>query len=242
MDGGYEPVIYYRVYGAVDTTHKINGNDYRFGGVPEGLSITALTRDRHHAQLEEILDEPMGGVLRACLPRLGEMVNASDNAMHIVGTVTADPTTLNYFRDTIGIVTWMLDHGGTFVYDPFQLKCWSADDWRTQVFSSGEPSPLLHCAILVSDDERSGRQWYHTRGLRKFGRPDISVRGVPRDFGTAVADLCARFIVYQAMGGVIVDGNRIRMKTLPEGASVTNQGDFDDPDFNNKHVDIAFPW
>ena len=41
----------------------------------------------------------------------------------------ADPPTLDYFRDTIGIVTWLLDAGGG-IYDPHMLWLWSADEWH----------------------------------------------------------------------------------------------------------------
>jgi len=81
-----------------------------------------------------------------------------------------------------------------------------------------------------------GRLWIHTRGLRKFGRPDLSVRGVPREFSQPVVDLCNRFIRMQTLGGRIPEGQEIRMVSLPSGLICQHAGSLDDPDFNNVHM------
>jgi hypothetical protein len=76
--------------------------------------------------------------------------------------------------------------------------------------------------------------------LRKFGRPDLSVHNVPPSLQEGVIDLCNRFIEFQAFGGVIEEGQGIRMRGLPEGMTCHHGGDLDDPDFNNVHVEITW--
>ena len=73
--------------------------------------------------------------------------------------------------------------------------------------------------------------------MLKFGRPDLSVHGVTADLRDAVIDLINRFIAFQAFGGIIEEGREIKMPSLPPGIC-THQGDMDDPDFNNVHVEI----
>ncbi len=92
--------------------------------------------------------------------------------------------------------------------------------------------------ILVSEDT-GGTEWIHTRGLRKSGRPDISVPKVPEVQKDAFIDLCNRFIELQAFGGIIPEGQEIRMRSLPAGLVCHHGGDLEDPDFNNVHVSIA---
>jgi hypothetical protein len=64
--------------------------------------------------------------------------------------------------------------------------------------------------------------------MRKFGRPDLSVHGVPPQYRGAVIDLFERFIAFQAFGGVIAEGQEIRMKTLPKGKTCRHAGDVSD--------------
>ena len=94
---------------------------------------------------------------------------------------------------------------------------------------------------MQSDDDTPETIWLHTRGLRKFGRPDISVRPVPLAYVEPVIGLLNRFIELQALGGLIADGQEIRMKDLPAGMICRHAGDLEDPDFNNVHVEIAWP-
>jgi hypothetical protein len=76
--------------------------------------------------------------------------------------------------------------------------------------------------------------------MRKFGRPELSIHDVPDELYDPIIDLFERFIELQAFGGVIAEGQDIRMKTLPAGMTCHHQGDLEDPDFNNTHVEIKW--
>jgi hypothetical protein len=96
--------------------------------------------------------------------------------------------------------------------------------------------------ILTSEEEPPGpapRTWFHTRGMRKFGRPDVSVHDVPASYRDAVVDLCNRLINLQALGGVVPEGQEIQMDHLPPGLVCRHEGGADDPDFNNTRVEIS---
>src|SRR5262249_30887049 len=112
-------------------------------------------------------------------------------------------------------------------------------DWRAKAFEPAGPVPRHHVAILVSDDE-PGR-WYHTRGLRKFGRPDLSIHHVLPELETTVNELCDGFIELLAFGEVIPEGQPITMRGLPSGWTCRHGGDLDDTDFNNVHLEIGPP-
>lgn len=74
--------------------------------------------------------------------------------------------------------------------------------------------------------------------MRKFGRPDLGIHNVSSSYEDAIEDLFNRFIEFEAFGRIIKDGQKINMATLPEGMWCENKGDFEDPDFNNKHIEI----
>ncbi len=169
-------------------------------------------------------------------PRNAELASAILTQKHciIVSGEVADPPSLNYLRNVIGFVTFLLDHGGIAVFDPQMFEWWGAAAWRNEVFVPAAPVPRAHAVILVSP-EGDGTQWLHTRGMR---RPDLSIRHVAAAYREGAIDLCNRFIEFQAFGGVIPEGQEIRMGGLPAGLGCFHRGREEDPDFNNVHVAI----
>lgn len=55
---------------------------------------------------------------------------------------------------------------------------------------------------------------------------------------TDILEMINRFIEYQAFGGVIEHGKHINMVGLPSSMWCEHRGDYDDDDFNNKHVEV----
>ena len=45
-----------------------------------------------------------------------------------------------------------------------------------------------------------GNIWLHTRGLRKFGRPDISIENVPESEENKVVRIANQMIYYSSLG------------------------------------------
>jgi hypothetical protein len=72
-------------------------------------------------------------------------------------------------------------------------------------------------------------------------QPEVAVHRVPAQYRDGVIDLFERFITLLAFGGVIKEGQEVRLKTLPGGMTCRHAGDVDDPDFNNAHVEITPP-
>ncbi len=59
------------------------------------------------------------------------------------------------------------------------------------------------------------------------------------DLDTGVQDLLNRLIEMQALGGVVPEGQAITMASLPAGWRCSHRGSTDDPDFNNRHLEIG---
>ena len=236
--GGGNPLLFYVVYGTFDLTKTLSYSKYRCTGAGEWLEVRQYERAKHPEVFAEYQSGDMWELLKRDSPLTAAEAGRAPQAVALRGEVN-DPNTLDYFRDTIGVVTWMLDVGGTSVYDPQMLWLWSADEWRNEVFASADLDPQAHTVILVSDDEPR-THWLHTRGMRKFGRPDLSVRGVGPKYMDTATQMIERFIDFQAHGGVIRDGEPIRLKGLPPGGVCHLRGNVDDPDFNNVHV--AIEW
>ena len=234
--GGGDAFLFYVVYGPIPNYSSVSRSKYRFDGLPDGLEISSYGPTSE----PEVVGEFRSGYLwdefrRADATLAGEVENQSE-CLVIRGSVS-DPPDLNYLRNVIGFITWCLGSGGIAVFDPQMFKWWTPSEWMEWIFEPAAAVPRHHIMILTSDDE-NGTEWFHTRGMRKFGRPDLSVHRVSVGLSDAVIDLLNRFIEFQAFGGVIDDGQEIKMRSLPPGMICKHAGSLDDPDFNNVHVEI----
>ncbi len=149
-----------------------------------------------------------------------------------------DPSDLNYLRDTVGMIAWFFDQGAVAAIDPQRLKVYGPVEWWEEVFAPKPPKLTSH-VVIISSREASGSRWLHTRGMRKFGRPDISIHEVPSGQEHGAIELVNRLIVLQAEGGRVPEGQSIQMRSLPPGLTCHHRGSVDDPDFNNVHVEIV---
>jgi hypothetical protein len=234
-----KPFLFYVVFGCDTTELKLSRSKYRCDAIPDDVEIHSYGPGVHPERLDNFRHGYFWDELLRDDPVLAAAVAQQIRCAIVRGSV-ADDSSLNYFRNTIGLLTALLDCGGVAIHDPQSFKWWSPQVWRVNVFEPAAALPREHVVILVSD-ESPGVRWLHTRGMRKFGRPDLSIHGVGSDHYDDVVDLLNRFIELQAFGGVIEDGQEIRSRALPPGMHCRHGGDLDDPDFNNTHVEIHWP-
>lgn len=236
---GGRPRLFYVAFGKPDGPLAISASQYRCAGLPEGLEVNGYGPVNHAEEVARFRTGYLWQELEREDAALAARIAAADSCFRLDADLEDSPT-LNYFRDTVGFLTYLLDHGFSGIYDPFMFRYWSRDRWRSEVFDPAGPVPRNHVITLVSRDG-DGTEWFHTRGMRKFGRPDLSVRRTPAKYRDAVIDLVNRFIELQAFGGLIEDGREIEMRNLPPGMRAHSRGNLDDPDFNNVHVEIEWP-
>lgn len=238
---GGRPFLFYVVFGAFPPMPSLSRQEYRSCGVFPGLQLSHYAPGRHPDVLDGFRQGYLWDELERHDPGLAGAVGVADECMMLRGELEDQPD-LNYLRDAVGLVTFLLDHGGVAVYDPQMFHWWGPEEWRDRIFRPGGAVPRHHAVILTSEEpEDASLTWIHTRGMRKFGRPDLSVHRVPQERREGVIDLCNRFIEFQAFGGVIDEGQEIRTNSLPGGMTCHHAGDQDDADFNNAHVEITPP-
>lgn len=236
--GGGDAFLFYVVYGSIDPKAPLSRSTYRSSGIPEGLTVSSYGPQVHPETVDSFRSGYLWDELKTLDPDLAGKVSEQKSCMVLRGTFS-DPKDLDYLRDTVGLIAHFLDHGGVAVYDPQMFKWWSSEEWKERIFKPAGPVPRHHSVILTSEDA-SGTQWIHTRGLRKFGRPDLSIHRVTPSLKAGVIDLCNRFIELQAFGGIVPEGQEIKMATLPPGMTCHHRGNIDDPDFNNVHLEITW--
>lgn len=237
--GGGAPFLFYVVYGEIDSSTPLSRSTYRSNGVPDGIDVMSYGPNKHPDVPGSFREGHLWDEFVADDPKLSSTVAQSEHCMILRGT-PVDSTTLNYLRDTVGLIAYLIDRGGCAIYDPFMFRWWQPSEWKHQIFDPSAAVPRHHTVILVSTEDDPELKWFHTRGMRKFGRPDISVHNVPAELENGVVDLCNRLIEHQAFGHVVPDGQEIRMASLPSGCVIRHGGDLDDPDFNNVHLDVRW--
>ena len=237
--GGGDAFLFYVVYGHVPPNLSISRSKYQCDGVPDGIDLMSYGPSSNPQVVQSFLEGYVWDTFVRKTPEIAAAVTSQTECLILRGSVV-DPSDLNYFRNIVGLIMWLVDSGGVVVYDSQMFKWWSGPEWRSQAFEPQSASPRNHVVILVSEDE-GGTEWFHTRGMRKFGRPDLSIHRVTSGHRDAVIDLCNRFIEFQAFGGIIGEGEEIKMRTLPAGMTCSHRGHVDDPDFNNVHVEVAWP-
>jgi hypothetical protein len=238
---GGKPFLFYVIFGASPQMSALSRQEYRSNGVFPGLQLSHYDQSKHLDVLDGFRQGYLWDELKRHKPGLAEAIQAAGECLILRGELE-DQSDLNYLRDTVGLLTFLLDQGGIVVYDPWRFHWWESEEWKDRIFKPGGAVPRQHVVILTSEEpEAPTLTWFHSRGMRKFGRPDLSVHRVAPNYREAVIDLFERFIELQAFGGIIEEGQEIRMKMLPKGMICYHTGDLDDPDFNNVHVEITLP-
>ena len=233
-------LIFYVVFGQFGLKLELSASRFRSAGIPPGCELTLLTRLKHNDYISSLCEGYIWNELCRQQPELARHAEIAPTCVALKGEID-DPPMLNYFRDTVGVLACLLTQGGSVLYDPLQFRWWSPETWNREVFAAPELQFNKHVVILTSEEGAAGTTWVHTRGLRKFARPDISVHHVGQTYLPVVIDLCDRFIHFQGRGGVINEGQKVRVKALPSGGIARHGGTLDDPDFNNLHVEIVWP-
>lgn len=242
--GGGDALISFVVFGADAALLEITTEEHRVDEVPPGV-------DAHELSPEQVLaffDPPLGPLIRESDPETAALAEESETAVVVTGSVT-DPPTLDYLRNSIGIATAALDTGGVGVLNLSTFTLFDPERWRSTVFDADRTLAHRLVAILYSDgpdnraltgDERnSDRRWVHTRGMRVFGRPDLSVHEVEPDAFDPTVELVNVLIAQLARGLVIDDGMTMDVGGDLGTLTFEHGGAVDDPDFNNEHLEIT---
>ena len=240
QDGGEPAFLLWFVFGDFEPDFRIDAPRYRTRGTPPGIEVVRYV----NRELEKWDGYPLAGTLGRLLwdenARLFERAKHARECVMLRGSL-ADPADLDALRDLVGTITALTDLGGIAVIDPQTLSMFDAQEWRHRFFAHDAFNARAHVLILCSEDDHdAGRLHVHTRGMRKFARPDISIRNVPAAAAGIAGELAERFVDFQANGGLIEDGYAVEIDGAPEGMIVHVAGALDDPEFNNRH--LALRW
>ena len=232
-------LLVYFVFGEFAAEPRLDLSAHGSAGLPKGVEIQRIPKDRLAHWEGHPLRGALGEILREGNPDAFDAARKAPECLLLRGEL-ADSDSLAYLRDTLGVVAALLDAGGVTVVDPQILEIFSAADWRARYADGERADSRSHVLVLCSDDA-DGKAWIKTRGLRKFARPDVSIRNVPQAEVQRAGAIAARLAELQARGMRFGDGSAVDVDGLPGGLRVTRAGSLDDPEFNNSHLELTWP-
>jgi hypothetical protein len=233
-DGG-RPYVYWLVFGHFRPL-ELHPASYRSHGVPDGVRHERIEREDPNFPAF-VLRDTWAEIAWQDYPGLLDAVARAPQVTVLEGAVTS-ASTLDYLRDLVGVVTCLLDRGGVGVVDVLAHKWWSPEAFRHQLFAPRRPMPFQHVSILASPAP-DGTAWMYTRGMRIFGRPDVSVRAVRPEQTEAFVEMFNRFIAASAEGLVVHEGDEVAIEMLPGSWLCHHRGRLDDPMFHNVHLEVV---
>lgn len=175
-------------------------------------------------------------MLRESNPNAAALALIAPQVLSLRGTIT-DPPDLEYLRRSLELIHDLLQNGAVAVLDPQTLQVFSPREWEN-LFWSGAFEPTSHAAILLSME--NDKIWLHTRGMRLFGRPDISCHGVLPSEVELLQPVFNGLIRMQAAGALILDGQIVQATGIDSRLICRQKGSLDDPDFSNFRVELEW--
>ncbi len=235
-DIDYKPVLFYVIFGVSGDELQISQEKHHVDEFPAGLNMQFLSRDENSEYIDGFFAGSLGGILRESNSELFEECKKADKCAIISGEVE-DDSTFDYFRNVIGFVQALVEQGAGGVLDLLTFSLFEPTKW-TERFFEKEINAQDHVVILSSKED--DRYWLHTRGMAKFGRPDISIKDIEQDDLHDYKQLIDQMIYYGGQGAFF-DGN-VKLHTYDRKTFVVKAefvNDFDNDDFNNAYYDIA---
>ncbi|MGN1120292.1 MAG: hypothetical protein ACI4Q4_08025, partial [Oscillospiraceae bacterium] len=206
-------------------------------GFPEGLEFRMLHRGEHGDYMDSLMCGAYGEMLEQENAALYEKIRRAERWVLVSGEIQQDDT-LEYFKSCIGIVQAICENGAEGVLDLQTITLYSPQDWHDKVFAA-DFEPVKATIIMASRTDNG--LWLHTRGMRKFGRPDIGIEGIPENDLQTAAEIAEQMIRYSAMGAVFTQG---AVFCISGGRSYSVNPefvpDFDNDDFNNAYYRIKW--
>ncbi len=210
---GRSATLFYFVVGEPPTQGlNLSRSRHHVAGFPRELQVSGQQRAANPDWFARFFARPgMGADLDLVFGDQAGEIRAAEQATVVRGEF-ADPEDLNYFRDSIGVVSAVLEQSGLGVLDLYAARWWSRESWLARFVEQSTFAIGDHIQIVSSDDELlQPGLWVHTRGLRKFGRPDLQTQHVPGPWTQdnpllqAAGDVLHSLAEHFSRGGVIED-------------------------------------
>jgi uncharacterized protein (TIGR02996 family) len=167
---------------SAELSYFIPGGARPDAAAPGGPAFNLQPLSRHHypTWFPVYFDSPgWGDDLGRALGERADEVRAAQEGIRLTGAFV-DPPALDYLRDTLGVISALLESGNLAVLDLRTGRWWSAGEWLDHFRDRSAFAVEDHIEIVASPGRQpSPALWTRTRGLDKFARPNLRIRHLP---------------------------------------------------------------
>jgi hypothetical protein len=233
-------LLHFYVFGRFAPDLALPAARYGSPGLPSGVTLERFQNLALRRWEGYPLKGALGELLQEDDPATFEQARVAPEVLVVRGQCPDDGS-LDYLRDTLGVLAGLLDAGGIAILDPQILTLFDAARWHTQYLIDGGAPPRHHVLIVRTADDQPGRSRVRTRGMRKFGRPDVDLCNVPDADIDRAGALCEQLVELEALGAHFTDGQPLDVDGVAGELIARPGGSLDDPQFNNRHVVFRWP-
>lgn len=214
----------------------------RFGlPTPEAVNLVQvreLTREMDSGWFDGF----RAGSLRAvAISAMGD-VSALDAATQLTAVMVdrEDSADLLHLQAAWATAQWLVARGASVVLDAQTNRFWRGAD--VAEWPASRPFALsIDVNVVVEAEPTSPIANIHTRGLQKFGRPDLVVRDVPGEQWDSTAALVRALAGQLVMGVVLRAGDRVNIDGKSLSVAAYKPAAEDDLHLNNDGFLLTLP-
>jgi hypothetical protein len=228
---------------------QLSRSRHHVEGFPDGLDVSSHKRSDAPDWFAGFFARPgLGFELDEVFGDQASKVRGAETGMVVRGEFP-DPPDLDYLRDSVGVISALLDQGGLGVLDMFACRWWSAEEWAARFVDRSGFVLKDFIQIITSDDEQLHPGiWVHTRGMRKFSRPELQIKHIPGPWLGENPLIKAAGVVLNALaerlclGAVIDDGDTMTLRGMSRQCTfLLTPDDIDSPacHFGNEVLEVV---
>ena len=207
--GGAPSVFHLFCFGPAALRDDVPMSAARFG-LPSAdavklTQVELLPRAADPAWFDAFRAGALRSIAKAALGDLSHLDAAQ--SVTVILTQRPDAADLEHVQATWALAQWTVARGATVLLDAQANRYWSAAEVAS--WAPDRPFALSSEVNVIVEGEEGGAiaTAVHTRGLQKFGRPDLVVRDVPAARWDAVAAVVRGFALQLVHGARINPGD-----------------------------------
>lgn len=168
----------------------------------QGVEVRELPRDADPQWFDGFRSGSLRTLATQALGADGLSLLDGCDRMAVVLVDRADAADLGHLQAAWALAQWLVARGVLVVLDAQTNKFWKGAD--VAVWPTRRPFALsVDVNVVVEADAGANVATVHTRGMQKFGRPDLVVFDVPGDRWDAVAGILRTLAAQLADGRVL---------------------------------------
>jgi hypothetical protein len=209
--------LFYLVFGEPPADLNISRARHHVDQLPPELRVSIHARGDDPAWFDAWFSPPVGLEMPHVFGEEAPKVAAAGRVAAVRAEFN-DPESLAYLRNTVGVVSAIAEQGAVAIFDVQALTWWRPEGWRRRFVDRSEFAIGDHIFTAVSRDPGDeSKTSLRTRGMKKFGRPDLLVRHLPgpADVDSPsvahAAEVVDGLANYLARGGILSDGETMHL-------------------------------